>query len=67
MNKHLGTKTFKNSHNSTAAIPTAKDMKAVTAYLRSIGTKGGSAKSDKKTAACRANAKKPRPGRKNKT
>ena len=29
-------------------------------YFRSIGKVGGQAKSDKKTIACRANAKKPR-------
>ena len=36
-------------------------------YLAQIGRKGGSVKSDKKAAACRQNAKKPRPNaRKNK-
>jgi len=30
-------------------------------YLSELGKKGGSAKSDKKTEACRANARKPRP------
>jgi len=30
-------------------------------YLGKIGRKGGAVKSEKKAAACRANAKKPRP------
>ena len=38
---------------------------AVKKYLSKIGTKGGAARSDKKTRSCRLNAKKPRPGRKN--
>ena len=34
--------------------------KTLTCYLAKIGRKGGKAKSEAKTAACRANAKLPR-------
>jgi hypothetical protein len=34
---------------------------SVKQYLAEIGRKGGSTKSEKKAAACRANARRPRP------
>lgn len=45
---------------------TAKPGRAARAYLAEIGRKGGLAKSARKTDACRANAKRPRPGRRKK-
>jgi hypothetical protein len=39
---------------------TVTTNKLIKEYLSKIGTKGGKAKSEKKTAACKLNAQKPR-------
>ena len=42
-------------------------MNKVSKYLAKIGKKGGSVSSEKKTAACRENARKPRPNARKET